>query len=63
MTNINSLGATKVIVGVDKHRDEHVAVAVDWLLAHLGLKLLCWDSLVVVPGRHDTYGLNLHAEP
>ena len=55
MTNINSLGATKVIVGVDTHRDEHVAVAVDWLGARLGQNRLataprgyeslhCWAS-------------------
>ena len=55
MTNINSLGATKVIVGVDTHRDEHVAVAVDWLGARLGQHRLataprgyeslhCWAS-------------------
>ena len=36
MINVNPLGATKVIVGVDTHRDEHVAVAVDWLGARLG---------------------------
>ena len=36
MTSTDLLGTTKVIVGVDTHRDEHVAVAVDWLGARLG---------------------------
>ena len=36
MTNTTSLGATRVIVGVDTHRDEHVAVAIDRLGAWLG---------------------------
>ena len=55
MTSTNPLGATRVIVGVDTHRDEHVAVAVDWLGARLGQHRLpttprgyeslhCWAS-------------------
>ena len=36
MTDTNRLGATKVIIGVDTHRDEHVAVAIDCLGAWLG---------------------------
>ena len=36
MTNTTSLGATRVIVGVDTHADEHVAVAIDHLGARLG---------------------------
>ena len=55
MTTTNPLGAAKVIVGVDTHRDEHVAVAVDWLGARLGQHRLptvprgyeslhCWAS-------------------
>ena len=39
MTDTNPLGATRVIVGVDTHGDEHVAVAIDWLGARLGQ---CW---------------------
>ena len=35
MTTPNPLGATRVTVGVDTHRDEHMAVAVDWLGARL----------------------------
>ena len=35
MTTTNPLGATRITVGVDTHRDEHVAVAVDWLGARL----------------------------
>ena len=55
MTNTKSLGATRVIVGVDTHRDEHVAVAIDCLGAWLGQRRLpaasggyeglhCWAS-------------------
>ena len=55
MTSTNPLGATRVIVGVDTHKDEHVAVAVDWLGARLGQHRLptaprgyeslhCWAS-------------------
>ncbi len=36
MTSTNPLGAAGVIVGVDTHRDEHVAVAIDRLGAGLG---------------------------
>ena len=36
MTSSNPLPGAKVIVGVDTHRDEHVAVAIDWLDARLG---------------------------
>ena len=35
MTTTNPLGATRVTVGVDTHRDERMAVAVDWLGARL----------------------------
>ena len=35
VTTTNPLGATRVTVGVDTHRDEHMAVAVDWLGARL----------------------------
>ena len=35
MTDTKSLGAARVIVGVDTHRDEHVAVAIDWRGARL----------------------------
>ena len=55
MTDTNRLGATRVIVGVDTHRDEHVAVAIDCLGARLGQRRLpaasggyeglhCWAS-------------------
>ena len=55
MTSTNPLGATRVIVGVDTHRDEHVAVAIDCLGARLGQRRLpvasggyeglhCWAS-------------------
>ena len=55
MTSTDLLGATKVIVGVDTPRDEHVAVAVDWFGARLGQRRLptaprgyeslhCWAS-------------------
>ena len=55
MTNTTSLGATRVIVGVDTHRDEHAAVAIDRLGAWLGQHRLraapggyeglhCWAS-------------------
>ena len=40
MTSTNPLGATTVIVGVDTHRDEHVAVAIDCLGARLGQRRL-----------------------
>ena len=40
MTDTNPLDATKVIVGVDTHRDEHIAVAIDWLGAWLGQRRL-----------------------
>ena len=36
MTSTNPIGVTRVIVGVDTHRDEHVAVAIDCLGARLG---------------------------
>ncbi|MDP6494359.1 MAG: transposase, partial [Dehalococcoidia bacterium] len=36
MTSSNHLPATRVVVGIDTHRDEHVAVAIDWLGARLG---------------------------
>ena len=36
MSNIAHLGGAQVVVGVDTHKDEHVAVAIDWLGAHLG---------------------------
>ena len=36
MTSSNHLPAARVVVGVDTHRDEHVAVAVDQLGARLG---------------------------
>ena len=36
MTDTTSLGATRVLVGVDTHADEHVAVAIDHLGARLG---------------------------
>lgn len=36
MTSSNAVGEARVIVGVDTHRDEHVAVAIDWLGARLG---------------------------
>ena len=55
MTDTNRLGATKVIIGVDTHRDEHVAVAIDCLGGRLGQRRLpaasggyeglhCWAS-------------------
>ena len=55
MTDTNRLGVTRVIVGVDTHRDEHVAVAIDCLGARLGQRRLsaayggyeelhCWAS-------------------
>ena len=55
MTDTNPLGATRVIVGVDTHRDEHIAVAIDCLGARLGQhrlptaprgyeRLHCWAS-------------------
>ncbi len=55
MTSTNRLGATRVIIGVDTHRDEHVAVAIDCLGAWLGQSRLpsvssgyealhCWAS-------------------
>ncbi len=55
MTSTNPLGATRVIVGVDTHRDEHVAVAIDCLGGRLGQRRLpaasggyeglhCWAS-------------------
>ena len=55
MTSTNPLGATRVIIGVDTHRDEHVAVAIDCLGAWLGQRRLpsvssgyealhCWAS-------------------
>ena len=40
MTSTNPLGATRVIVGVDTHRDEHVAVAIDCLGGRLGQRRL-----------------------
>ena len=36
MASTNPLGATRIIVGVDTHRDEHVAVAIDCLGGRLG---------------------------
>ena len=36
VTSTNPIGATRVIVGVDTHRDEHVAVAIDCLGGWLG---------------------------
>ena len=44
MTDTNRLGATRVIIGVDTHRDEHVAVAIDCLGAWLGQRRLPSDS-------------------
>ena len=55
MTSTNPIGVTRVIVGVDTHRDEHVAVAIDCLGARLGRRRLptaprgyeslhCWAS-------------------
>ena len=55
MTNTNALRDSRVIVGVDTHRDEHVAVAIDCLGARLGQHRLpttssgyeglhCWAS-------------------
>ena len=55
MTSTNPIGVTRVIVGVDTHRDEHVAVAIDCLGARLGQRRLptaprgyesrhCWAS-------------------
>ena len=55
MTSTNPIGVTRVIVGVDTHRDEHVAVAIDCLGALLGQRRLptaprsyeslhCWAS-------------------
>ena len=55
MASTNPLGATRVIIGVDTHRDEHVAVAIDCLGAWLGQRRLpsvssgyealhCWAS-------------------
>ena len=60
-----SLGATRVIVGVDTHRDEHVAVAIDRLGAWLGQHNLravssgydglhCWASGL---GEIVTFGI------
>ena len=40
MTDANRLGVTRVIVGVDTHRDEHVAVAIDCLGGRLGQRRL-----------------------
>ena len=65
MTNTTSLGATRVIVGVDTHRDEHVAVAIDRLGAWLGQHNLravssgydglhCWASGL---GEIVTFGI------
>ena len=34
MTNGNPLGATRIIIGVDTHRDERAAAAIDRLDAH-----------------------------
>ncbi len=36
MTSSDAVGEARVIVGVDTHRDEHVAVAIDRLGARLG---------------------------
>ena len=36
MTSSTHLHPARVVVGVDTHRDEHVAVAIDWLGARLG---------------------------
>ena len=47
MTSSNRLPAARVVVGVDTHRDEHVAVAVDQLGARLGQHRL--------PTTHDGY--------
>ena len=79
MTDTNPLGATRVIIGVDTHRDEHVAVAIDWLGARLGQYWLpaasggyeglhCWVSglgEVVAFGIEDTgsYGAGLGSIP
>ena len=48
MTSTNPLGATRVIVGVDTHRDEHVAVAIDCLGARLGQ-----HRLPTAPGGYE----------
>ena len=69
MTSTNPLGTTRVIVGVDTHRDEHVAVAIDCLGARLGQHRLptapggyeglhCWASglgKVVAFGIHTVF--------
>ena len=55
MTSTNPIGVTRVIVGVDTHRDEHVAMAIDCLGARLDQRRLptaprgyeslhCWAS-------------------
>ncbi len=36
MTSSDRAGESRIIVGVDTHRDEHVAVAIDHLGARLG---------------------------
>ena len=36
MTNIAHFDATRIVVGVDTHKDEHVAVAINGLGARLG---------------------------
>ena len=36
MVNIAHIDAVRVVVGVDTHKDEHVAVAIDKLGAYLG---------------------------
>ena len=48
MTSTNPLGTTRVIVGVDTHRDEHVAVAIDCLGARLGQ-----HRLPTAPGGYE----------
>ena len=40
MTDTNRLGTTRVIIGVDTHRDEYVAVPIDCLGAWLSLHRL-----------------------
>ncbi len=40
MTDTNRLGATRAIIGVDTHRDEHVAVAIGCLGAWLSQRRL-----------------------
>ena len=44
MTNIAHFGPARVTVGVDTHKDEHVAVAIDALGARLGERRLQADS-------------------